>query len=88
MIALPAREAPVPIRAPRPEAGLDAQAQAATEVPVAALNVPIYRLASRRYGFPGMPWRFAATEPAADAAAACAVDANTVRLPMPGRLHR
>lgn len=39
--ALPAREAPVPMQAPRPETGLDAQAQAAAEVPVAALNVPI-----------------------------------------------
>ncbi len=78
--ALPAREAPVPMQAPRPEAGLDAQAQAAAEVPVAALNVPIP--ARKPAMAPQDAVALAAAAPAADAAAAAraAVDANTVQV--------
>src|SRR5690606_15770603 len=77
--ALPAREAPVPMQAPRPEAGLDAQAQAAAEVPVAALNVPIP--ARKPAMAPQDAVALAAAEPAdAAAAARAAVDANTVQV--------
>ncbi|MBB5704516.1 uncharacterized protein YcbK (DUF882 family) [Ochrobactrum daejeonense] len=78
--ALPDRDAPVPLQAPRPETGLDGQAQALaqTEVPVAALNVPIP--ASK----PAMAQQdaiaLAAVEPDAVAAARAAVDANTVQV--------
>ncbi|KAB2732807.1 DUF882 domain-containing protein [Brucella anthropi] len=78
--ALPARDAPLPVQAPRPETGLDAQAQAAAEVPVAALNVPIP--ARKPAMAPQDAVALAAAEPAADAAAAAraAVDANTVQV--------
>ncbi|MBB4095159.1 DUF882 domain-containing protein [Brucella pecoris] len=78
--ALPARDAPLPIQAPRPETGLDAQAQAAAEIPVAALNVPIP--ARKPAMAPQDAVALAAAEPAADAAAAAraAVDANTLQV--------
>lgn len=74
--ALPAREAPVPMQAPRPETGLDAQAQAAAEVPVAALNVPIP--ARKPALAPQDAVALAAAEPAAvDANMAQVADAGT-----------
>ena len=78
--ALPARDAPLPVQAPRPETGLGAQAQAAAEVPVAALNVPIP--ARKPAMAPQDAVALAAAEPAADAAAAARanVDANTLQI--------
>ncbi len=78
--ALPARDAPLPVQAPRPETGLGAQAQAAAEVPVAALNVPIP--ARKPAMAPQDAVALAAAEPAADAAAAAraTVDANTLQI--------
>lgn len=78
--ALPAREAPVPMQAPRPEAGLDAQAQAQAAAPAVALNVPIP--VRKPAMAPQDAVALAAAEPAADAAAAAraAVDANTVQV--------
>ncbi|WP_273793203.1 DUF882 domain-containing protein [Brucella anthropi] len=78
--ALPARDAPLPVQAPRPETGLGAQAHAAAEVPVAALNVPIP--ARKPAMAPQDAVALAAAKPAADAAAAARanVDANTLQI--------
>ncbi|MRN46562.1 DUF882 domain-containing protein [Brucella sp. 10RB9214] len=74
--ALPARDAPVPMQAPRPEAGLDAQA-AAAETPVAAFNVPVP--AHKPQMAPQDAVALAAAEDPA-AAARAAVDANTAQV--------
>lgn len=73
--ALPARDAPVPMQAPRPETGLDAQA-AAAETPVAAFNVPVP--AHKPQMAPQDAVALAAAEDPA-AAARAAVDANTAQ---------
>lgn len=76
--ALPARDAPLPMQAPRPETGLGAPAQAAA--PVVALNVPVP--ASKPVTASQDAVALAAAEPAADAPAVAraAVDANTVQV--------
>ncbi|MBC2887512.1 DUF882 domain-containing protein [Ochrobactrum sp. CM-21-5] len=77
--ALPARDAPLPMQAPRPETGLDGQAQAA-DVPIAALNVP---LPGRKPEIaPQDAIALASAEQPADAAvvARAAVDANTTQM--------